>query len=242
MNRLMRMIAVYSALLIAPVLSADGQRTLIFSDDFNRNESQEVSDEIGHGWGTNSKSRAGGNKQADLREGALHIYRHEIADHAVSVTHPAEFRNGSIELRFMLEHENDSLGLDVADLLLKEVHAGHLFVVRINVKQVEIVDLKTGGMNLAIRELKTQKKLSPAQQAQLATKEKYFPFKLETGTWHGLRVDITGDAVAVAIDGQEIGSFASEGFAHPTKRILRLAVPKNALVDDVKIYSIDPAP
>ena len=42
---------------------------------------------------------------------------------------------------------------------------------------------------------------------------------------------------ALAIDGQAAGSFHSPGIAHPTKRMLRFAVPRNAVVDDVKIYS-----
>ena len=50
---------------------ADEKGKLIFEDSFDRNESQETKDEIGNGWGINSKSRAGGNKQADLRDGAL---------------------------------------------------------------------------------------------------------------------------------------------------------------------------
>lgn len=239
MNRPIRSIAVYSALL-ATTLYADGQRTLLFSDDFSRNESQEATEEVGNGWGTNSKGRAGGNKQVDLRDGTLHIYRHATADHAVSVTHPAGFRNGSVELRFMLEDEKDSLGLDFADLQLKTVHAGHLFIVRISPKQVDIIDHKTGGMNLELQEARKAKTLTPAQKELLATKEKHFPHKLETGKWHSLQVDVKGDTVAVSIDGKAAGSFASEGFAHPTKRTLRLSVPKNAVVDDLKIFSDDP--
>lgn len=240
MNRSTRNMAVYSALLMTTTLYADGQRTLIFSDDFNRSESQEATEEVGNGWGTNSKSRAHGNKQVDLRDGAMHIYRHATADHAVSVTHPAEFRNGSVELRFMLENEKDSLGLDFADLQLETVHAGHLFIVRISPTQVDIIDHKTGGMNLELQKAKQEKTLTPAQKELLATKEKHFPNKLETGKWYSLRVDIKGDTVAVSIDGKKTGSFASEGFAHPTKRTLRLSVPKNAVVDDLKIFSDDP--
>src|SRR3954463_8618367 len=84
---------------------------LIFQDDFNRNEWQEKTDDPGNGWGTNSKSRAKGNKQVDLRDGAMFIYIHKEADHAVSVTHAAEFTDGAVSLRFMLEDEKDSLGL-----------------------------------------------------------------------------------------------------------------------------------
>ena len=88
-------------------LSADERGKLIFQDDFERNESQEKMDEVGNGWGTNSKTRAGGHKQVDLKDGEMHIFIHETADHGVSVTQPAEFRNGSIEMKFMLEHEQD---------------------------------------------------------------------------------------------------------------------------------------
>ena len=82
--------------------TADDSPTLIFADDFERDESQEVNDEIGNGWGTNSKTRAKGNKQVDLKDG-MFIFVHEAADHAVSVTHPAGFRDGSVTLKFMLE-------------------------------------------------------------------------------------------------------------------------------------------
>ncbi len=79
--------------------------TLVFEDDFQRNESQEKTDEPGNGWGTNSKSRAKGHKQVDLRDGAMYIFTHAEADHAASVTHPAEFKNGTVRIKFMLENE-----------------------------------------------------------------------------------------------------------------------------------------
>jgi len=214
-----------------------GGQTLIFSDDFNRNESQEAKEEIGNGWNTNSKSRAGGNKQVDLRDGAMHIYRHEVADHAVSVTHPAEFKNGSIELRFKLEDEKDSLGLDLADQQLKTVHAGHLFIVRIGTRYIDIIDHKTGGMNLEYHEAKKARQLTPDQKKVLAQKTKRLQHAQKVGAWHGLKIDMAGDTITVFIDGENVGAFSSEGFAHPTKRMLRLSVPKNAVVDDLKIFS-----
>jgi hypothetical protein len=238
MNRMLHAF-VFCPVLLASNLFADGQRTLIFSDDFSRNESQEEREEVGNGWGTNSKSRAAGNKQVDLRNGAMHIHCHEVADHAVSVTHPAEFQDGSIELRFMLEGDKDSLGLDLADQQLKTVHAGHLFIVRIGTKQVEIIDHKSGGMNMELYEAKKAKHLTAEQTKMLAGKTKRFPHMLETGSWHGLKIDMVGDTVTVYIDGKEIGAFSSAGFAHPTKRMLRLSVPKNAVVDDLMVYSMD---
>jgi hypothetical protein len=223
-------------LLASLSLSADEHGTLIFSDDFERQESQEEKDEIGKGWGSNSRTRAKGNKQVDLRDGAMYIYMHAEADHAVSVTHPAEFTNGAVGLRFKLEDAKDSLGLNFADLGFKEVHAGHLFVAKISPKQVVIQDLKTGNMDLKMREARQANQLTAEQKNLLKEKQKTFPNALEPGTWHDLLVQVAGETLTVTLDGKEVGSFESEGIAHPTKRLLRLAVPRNVYVDDVKIW------
>jgi type 1 glutamine amidotransferase len=218
--------------------SVDDRRgTLVFEDRFERDESQETNDEPGNGWKTNSKARAAGNKQVDLVDGAMRIYRHEVADHGVSVVHDAGFQNGSVEIKFLLEDEKDSLGLNFADLKFKEVHAGHLFKVIIGTKHVEIADLKTGGMDLKTRELRQAKKLTKEQTADLKTKSKRFPNKLKTGQWYSAVVKIAGETLSVSIDGVPVGSFLSEGIAHPTKRTLRLAIAKKVVVDDLMIFS-----
>lgn len=227
-----------SSLSSLSLLHATDHGKLIFEDDFNRNETDETKEAIGNGWDSNSKSRAGGNKQVDLRDGTMHIFMHKTADHAVSVKHDAAFTNGTVVCRFMLEDKKDTLGLKFADMQLKTVHAGHLFKVTIGVKKLEIADLKTGVMDLKIRTArKAGEKLSPETQKMLATKKKSFPAKLEAGQWYNLVVKVAGDKIVVAIDGKEAGAFASEGFAHPTKRMLRLSVPREAVVDDLKIYS-----
>ncbi|GEP43138.1 hypothetical protein BGE01nite_24290 [Brevifollis gellanilyticus] len=218
-------------------MAADDLGELIFQDHFDRNESQETTDEPGSGWGTNSKTRAKGNKQVDLKDGTMRIFIHKEANHAVSVTHPAEFTDGAVGLRFMLEDGQDSLGLDFADLDFKEVHAGHLFVARISTKAVQLSDLKTGGMRLDISEArKAKQKLTAEQQAAMKDKSKSFPHELEVGKWHDLIVKVSGDTLSATIDGQLVGSFSSPGIAHPTKRTLRLSVPRNVVVDDVKIW------
>lgn len=226
-----------SAVFVLTPLRADERGKLIFEDNFDRNESQETKDDIGNGWGTNSKSRAAGNKQVDLRDGAMYIYIHEAADHAVSLTHAAEFQNGSVELRFMLEDPKDTLGLDFADLQCKTVHAGHLFKVTVGNNKLDISDLKTGNMDLEIYNAKKEKTLTPAMEERMKVTKKVFPAKLETGRWYTMNVTNSGDKVNVTIDGKQVGTFSSEGFAHPTKRMLRLSVPKQAVVDDVKIFA-----
>lgn len=219
------------------VIAAEERGELIFEDHFERSESQETKDEPGNGWGTNSKSRAKDNKQVDLKDGAMRIFIHAEANHAVSVTHAAEFTDGMVSLRFMLEDAQDSLGLNFADLEFKEVHAGHLFVAKVSPKSVQLQDLKTGNMRLDIRETRQAKKpLTAEQQQAIKGKDKTFPHTLEIGKSHDLVVNITGDTLSASIDGQLVGTFSSPGIAHPTKRTLRLAVARNAVVDDVKIW------
>ena len=236
MTTTIRTLFLFNILFAPAILLADEPGELIFSDDFERNESQEEKDEIGKGWGSNSAKRANGNKQVDLKNGAMYIRFHPSADHAVSVTHPAEFTDGAVGMKFMLENENDSLGLNFADLKYKKVHAGHLFMTRISTKKVQFLDLKTGNMDLEIRTARQNKTLSAEQKKLLKSKSKVFPNPLKTGQWYQLLVTVAGDRFTVTIDGKEVGSFQSEGIAHPTKRLLRLSVPKEAVVDDVKIW------
>lgn len=226
----------FLSVFLSAALSADDYGTLVFEDDFERNESQEKKEELTRGWGSNSKKRANGNKQVDLRDGAMYIYFHESADHAVSVTHPAEFRNGAIGMRFMLENPKDILGLNFADLQYKAVHAGHLFVARIGLNDISLQDLKTGSMDLKIREARTAKTLSAEQKKMLKQKQSKVKHQLEKGKWYDLVAGVEGDTLRILIDGQEVASFSSEGIAHPTKRMLRLSVPGQAVVDDVKIW------
>lgn len=226
-----------SLLAASPLLRAEDLGRIIFQDDFARNESQEQTDEPGNGWTTNSKARAKGHKQVDLRDGAMYIFVHAEADHAVSVAHAAEFTNGAVALRFKLEDARDSLGLDFADLQCKEVHAGHLFAARVNPKQVIFQDLKTGNMRLDIQEARqAKKKLTPEQEQALKGKQKTVPQTIALNTWHDLLVKVAGDELSITLDGKTVGAFTSPGIGHPTKRMLRLAVPRNAVVDDVKIW------
>ena len=218
--------------------SNDKERVLVFQDDFNRNESQETKDEPGNGWKTNSEKRAAGNKQVDLKNGAMYIYRHADADHGVSVVHDAAFTNGCVEIKFMLENEKDTLGLNFADLKFKEVHAGHLFKVTIGTRYFELADWKTGRMDLEIRKAARSKTLSDEQKELLKTKKKRFRQKLETGKWYSAIATVRGEKLSLAIDGKEVGAFSSAGIAHPTKRTLRLAVNRKATVDDLKVYAL----
>lgn len=229
--------ALLTTLLVGSESAAAEFGNLIFQDGFERSESQELKDEPGNNWTTSSDKTAGGRKQVDLRDGAMYMHTAEGANHAVSVRQAFAFRDGTVGMRFMLENDGDKLQLNFADMKLKTVHAGHLFDVKVSLTSVSFEDKKTGFMDLKIRAANKAKTLSAADKARLLkTKRKTIPHAIKKGTWHDLLMHVIGDRIAVAIDGKEVGSFRSEGFAHPTKGLLRLLTPGHSVVDNVKIW------
>lgn len=215
--------------------SADQTGELILKDDFNRDEATPDKEDIGHGWTSNSAWRAKGHKQVDLVDGAMHVTRHAEADHGVAIFHNVAFRDGVVELKFKLEKDDD-LGLDFVDRQLKTVHAGHLCMARVRLNKLMITDSKTGAMDLKIRERRLAGDKSPELTRLIRSKTASFPLELEAGQWYTLLVEVDGDQMRVSLDGKLIGKFQSEGIAHPTKRMITLAVNKSAWVDDVKVW------
>ena len=206
----------------------------IFEDQFKRQEKTEGKEDPGNGWGTNSKTRAKGEKQVFLRDNAMYIKRAAVADHGVSVTQDVPFQDARITARFMLPKQGD-LGVNIADMSESSVHAGHICMARIKPASLEIVDLKTGRMRKETHEKNKSKKLTKAEKKEIATKSIIVPMKLKVDAWHALEIIINGDMMSVKIDGRQIGRMTSPGIAHKTKRRIRLAVNTEAWVDDVKV-------
>jgi hypothetical protein len=211
--------------------------TLLFSDDFNRKEATPDKEDIGNGWTSNSAWRAKGHKQVTISEGAMHVTKHAEADHGVAIFHDAAFQDGAVELKFKLS-EGDDLGLDFVDRELKTVHAGHLCMARVTLKNITLVDSKTGGMNLEIKERREKGDKSKELTELLKTKSKIFKLDLSAADWHTMLINVEGDQMSASIDGKPVGDFKSEGIAHPTKRMITLAVNKSANVDDVKVWKL----
>lgn len=210
---------------------------VLLEDKFDREESDDSREEIGNGWSTNSKSRAKGQKQVDLKNGAMHITMAAVADHGVSVVHDVAFKDALIEMRFKIS-EGDDLGINIADMKEKSVWAGHICVARIKPHVVEISDLKTGQMKLTHREARKANRETPEMKKLVKSRRKYFKVKTKTDEWHSLAVRILGETMSVSINGEQIGQFSSPGIGHATKSRIRLSVNKEAWVDDVKITSL----
>lgn len=214
--------------------AAANEFKLLLSDDFERSESDDAREQVGAGWGTNSRSRARGQKQVNLADGAMHVTRAKVADHGVSVFHDVAFRDAAIRLRFKLG-KGDDLGINIADMKEKSVHAGHICLARIRLNRLEISDLKTGRMKKEHREARKAGKETAEQKKLNKRKSKYFDVNLKPDVWHQLEVRIEGEQMQVSIDDKKVGSFKSEGIGHATKQRLRLSINKSAWIDDVEV-------
>lgn len=213
---------------------------LLFEDKFERDEPTPGKENIGGGWTSNSAWRAKGKQQVDLVDGVMQVTRVPEADHGVAIFHDVEFRDGAVQMKFKLKPGED-LGLDFVDRELKTVHAGHLCMAKVTLKNLRIQDSKTGVMDNKIRDRRKAGEKSPELNQLLKTKSKTFPLKLDANQWHQLLVVVKDDVMRVSINGKAAGEFKSEGIAHPTKRMITLAVNKGAQVDDIKVWKLDPA-
>lgn len=243
--KMLRTIAYLTLILVAPrtaLQAADSanpqQRgSLLLEDDFERDEPTPGKESIGNGWTSNSAWRASGKQQVDLDNGAMHVTRVPEADHGVAIFHDVAFQDGAVQLKFKLGAKDD-LGLDFVDRELKTVHAGHLCMARVTLNRITLNDSKTGTMDLRIRERRKSGEKSPKLTKLLASKTASFPLQLAADQWHNLLIVVEGDVMRATIDGNIIGQFQSEGIAHPTKRMITLAVNKSAWVDDVKVWKL----
>jgi len=187
---------VYPIILFPTLAFADHRGELIFQDDFERSESQEVKDEPGNEWTTSSDKTAKGNKQVDLRDGYLHIYTHAEANHATSVRHEFQFKDGSLRLKVRFDGKGDSLKLNFTDTGEKSVHAGHLFNVEVSPAGVLFKDLKTGVMNQVIRKARKNGKLTDEQKTELKTKSARVAHPMKVGRWHVVEAKVRGDELS----------------------------------------------
>jgi len=210
---------------------------LLFEDNFERDEALPDKEDIGGGWTSNSAWRAKGKKQVDLDKGTMAVIRLPEADHGVAIFHDVAFQDGAVALRFRLS-EGEDFGLDFVDRQFKEVHAGHLCMARIQLNRVTITDSKTGGMRNDIRERRQKNPKDQELVKLLKSKTKSFKHELKPDKWYEALIVIEGDAMRVSIDGRQVGEFHSEGIAHPTKRMITLAVNKGARFDDVKVWKL----
>ncbi len=228
------------SLSLGPNLAADEVNPIgmmIFQDRFERDEPSSDVEAVGNGWVTNSITRGGGDKQADLVNGVLQVTQSEMADHSVLVERDLNIRNGVVRLRFRLPSDS-VLVLNFADMGEESVHSGHLFEIKLSVNSVELIDLKTGRMNKEVRARVTSGEKTEQDVELLRACAKRFKLPPSPDSWHEVEARIAGDRLSVKIDRSEIGSLQSPGIAQPDKQKLRLLIVNQAEIDDVSIWDL----
>lgn len=220
--------------------------TLIFHDTFEREENGNLAKAIGNGWNSATADRVPQIKQADLDQGILKVSSaSQAAKHSAHIHHEAGFTDGGAVVRFRFPGLSKDEGLQLGFVdreTTQGVHAGHLCYGILSQRSVTLVDHKTGIMNLENRrrrdEALAKKQKMPADlEALLKTKSVTVPFKADT-EWHELILLAVGDELRLTIDGRQIASHRSDGFAHPMKRWFSFLIPSTVWIDDVKVWKI----
>lgn len=220
--------------------------TLIFHDTFEREEDGNLAKAIGNGWNSATADRVPQIKQADLDQGILKVSSaSQAAKHSAHIHHEAGFTDGGAVVRFRFPGLSKDEGLQLGFVdreTTQGVHAGHLCYGILSQRSVTLVDHKTGIMNLENRrrrdEALAKKQKMPADlEALLKTKNVTVPFKADT-EWHELILLAVGDELRLTIDGRQIASHRSDGFAHPMKRWFSFLIPSTVWIDDVKVWKI----
>lgn len=203
---------------------------LVFEDDFS-------GEGFGEKWG-HYKS------ESVIQEGVLIGKTIDINDHAgVEATRFEGRKNLMVGVKFKFagpEAERFNVWFDDKDY--KGSHAGHISNVTVSPTSVAITDAKTGNMENAIYERKKSPEGLDAETTEmLKTKSASFPVELDREEWHDLRIFTTGDTIRVKIDGDDVGSFASEGNAHETKSVVSFTTYVNDVHYDDVIIRAAPA-
>jgi len=137
--------------------------------------------------------------------------------------------------------------LMMSDSTYKESHAGHILRATVTPTQVQLVDMKYGGMKLDIFDKMKDPATTPEEKKQLqaSIKDKSASFKIEIdpARMHQARVEVVGDEMLMSIDGQPAGYLKSEGFNHPTKNLLGFEISgKSIQLDNVKAWEATASP
>lgn len=228
--------------------STDPVSLLILQDHFERNESQELKDEVGNGWFTN-KGLANGRKQFDLQNGVVKVTRHKEARHGPGMAWKIDYldtnghqrngvKNAIATIRFKVLKGNFSLSW--GDRTAKGIRHNNISGVRINSRRIEIIDMKTGESNLENYAAIESNQVTPELQSLLDSTSVKFPYKLKFNEWHHLELTSIGDKLSVKLNNEFIGSLTSPGIAHENKQLIRVLGERNYVVDDVYVYTLDP--
>jgi len=211
--------------------------TLIFQDNFNRNEEDETVENIGKKWRTNSKNRAKDNKQADLRNGVLFVKMYEGANHGTSIVHPVRFSDGIVKVKFKMLHEK-GLNFNFNDPNATHLaHAGHVCQIKVLPKRVSLIDHITGRFEKGIHKKRKEGSVSKEELKKLL-KGKSNNHDVALG--YEITMVFKKDLLSVYINDNFVGKLKSEGFGHKFKENISLVLwYSSAEFDDLRVWSLN---
>lgn len=217
-----------------PTPAESGNSTVVFDDQFAR-ELKADAQGIENDWKLNSHEE----HRFVLQDGVARVTRNSDAKHYANLLHKADFRNGSLTVRFKLADQSAPFRIQVRDSALKTIKQGMLFNVRAGNGQLELQDAAIAyQIKLSMKAAKVAKP-SSQQQATLDAATTRAPLDLSLNEWHELLVHVQGNELTVSIDGTELASLASESIAHPTKDNFRIEVGRALEIDRVTVISCE---
>lgn len=217
------LVAVLSAsVLIAEQIPADHYTKVVFQDDFSGVE-------LGKAWRLYSS-------EARVEDGKLHAVMKpgHAAVQNVNVSPGADFE---VTVRFKPVDKHINLVIAFNDRQYKDAHAGHICRVVLNPKGATFQDGKYGIFSSKVwSQREKDGKLNDESKKIVAAHRTFIAHPITSTDWSTATVRIQQDRMALTLNGRFIGSYQSEGIAHPTKRNIALVVGKNEMyLDDVAI-------
>ncbi len=208
------------------------KREVIFSDDFTGRS------EVGSNYVTHAEWKGDWTVVDDVLVG-----KQMNPGHGATIRLMREFRNLDMEFDFRF-NGGTSWNFVVDDQNYKPVHAGHICRLSISPKSIKVADDKTGSMDLNIRNQRQDENLPEEQRkaldAYIETKQATAKLDLKKGQWYNLRVTIIDEVMSAYIDGKEVTSLRSPGFAHPIKNKFGFTVNgSDTEFDNIKIHDAD---
>ncbi len=222
----------HSTLVADEASSGLPETKVLFEDDFEGRSTLGEGYRAGRGMEAGWSIRDGVlfGKQIRDDHGSTMRKQMEFADLHVSF----DFRfNGGSRFNFVIDDNNE-----------KSVHAGHVARASLSPKRISISDDKLGSMNLEVREKRKAKSLPAEQQKELedllARTQASAAIHAKPGTWHHLELTIHGTVMTVHLDGKEVVSLDSPGFAHPTKTQFGMTVNGSSIdFDNLCVFATE---
>ena len=215
-----------------PLLGKPGK--LLFEDDFSRAE-MAPKWKVGKGFFNIQAGVVIAAENPDDKHGA----------YAYAIPH-FDYKDIIAEFSFKLDGIR-ACHLMMSDSNFKDSHAGHILRATVTPTQVQLVDMKFGGMKLDIFDKMKDPATTPEEKKQLqaSIKDKTAAFKIaiDPAQMHQARVEVVGDEMLMSIDGKPAGYLKSEGLNHPTKNMLGFEIGgKSVQLDNVKAWEATASP